>query len=121
MTYKKMKGHIMIDVLFSIVLVGLIATFIIPNLYTLLENNERAKEKDEFVNYVQSNFEEIIAKNYHYGEIKNNFDEDDRYELTLYNEKIGDLNKVILHGKNKADQKEIQFEIYLWDEGIFSD
>lgn len=116
-----MKGHIMIDVLFSIVLIGLIATFIMPNLYTLLVNNEKAKEKDEFVNYVQSNFEEVIAKNYHSGKIENSFDKDDRYELTLYNEKIGNLNKVILHGKNKADKKEVQFEIYLWDEGIFSD
>jgi type II secretory pathway pseudopilin PulG len=121
MKFKKNKGHIMIDILFSIALIGIIASFILPNLSSLMLNNKKAQERDEFVSFVQSNLEEIIGENYHNGGLNPITKQSDKYEINVENEKIGNLNKVTINGKSKNNEKELQYEIYLWDEGIFTD
>lgn len=120
MKLRKNRGYIMIDILFSIVLIGIIASFILPNLSTLMQNNIKSQERDEFISFVESNFEEIIGDNYHNGSLHPVIKESYKYEINLENEKIGNLNRVTINGKNKYNEKELQFEMYLWDEGIFA-
>lgn len=41
----KNRGHLMIEVLFSIALIGIIASIILPNIISLLEKSKLSKRK----------------------------------------------------------------------------
>ena len=45
----KNRGHLMLEVLFSIAIIGLIASVIMPNIITLLENQNHIKEREELI------------------------------------------------------------------------
>lgn len=117
---KKYNGHIMIDVLMSLCVVGILASIILPNLTTLLHNNKANTTTNNLIDYVTSNLENVISNNYHNGTLDLNIENSEFYDIKLYNTKVGRLNKVIIQGKDKNYDKEVQFEIYLWDEGLFS-
>ena len=62
----------MLEVLFSIAIIGLIASVIMPNIITLLENQNHIKEREELIYSINSKMEEIIGETYN----KKDFDFD---------------------------------------------
>ncbi|MBU5669188.1 type II secretion system GspH family protein [Peptoniphilus sp. MSJ-1] len=116
---KKNRGHLMIDILFSIALIGLIASIILPNIITLLENQNHLGEREELLNAVNSCSEEIIGNYYNTGEIKFTEDYQD-IDLKVENNKSDNLNHFIVRGKRRGADEEVKIEFYLWDEGLFT-
>lgn len=115
----KNKGHLMIDILFSIAVVGLIASMILPNIITLLQNQNHLREKEELLNVVNSCGEQIIGNFYNTGEVKFSNENKD-IELNVENNKEDNLNHFIIKGKRRGIDEEVKIEFYLWDEGIFT-
>ncbi|MDU5323934.1 MAG: type II secretion system protein, partial [Peptoniphilus harei] len=60
----KNKGHLMLEVLFSIALLALIASTILPNVISLLKNQSYIGEREELINLMSSRMEEIIGSAY---------------------------------------------------------
>ena len=118
------KGHLMIEVLFSIAIVGLIASVIMPNIISLLENQNYLKERELLIYAVNSKMEEIIGDAYNNKDLKINFDKDDdtkkNFIINVVKNNEGNLNHVIVSGKRRGSDEEIKLEVYLPQEGLFT-
>lgn len=118
------KGHLMIEVLFSIAIVGLIASVIMPNIISLLENQNYLKERELLIYAVNSKMEEIIGDAYNNKDLKINFDKDDdtkkNFIINVVKNNEGNLNHVIVIGKRRGSDEEIKLEVYLPQEGLFT-
>lgn len=117
----KNHGHLMLEVLFSIAIIGLIASVIIPNIITLLENQNHIKEREELIYSVNSKMEEIIGETYNKRDL--NFDgiedENENFEINVTKNSDGNLSHVIVSGKRRDSDEEIKLEVYLPKEGLF--
>lgn len=111
----------MLEVLFSIAIIGLIASVIMPNIITLLENQNHIKEREEVIYSVNSKMEEIIGKTYNKKDF--NFDgiedENENFEINVTKNSDGNLEHVIVSGKRRDSDEEIKLEVYLPKEGLF--
>lgn len=111
----------MLEVLFSIAIIGLIASVIMPNIITLLENQNHIKEREELIYSVNSKMEEIIGKTYNKKDF--NFDgiedENENFEINVTKNSDGNLEHVIVSGKRRDSDEEIKLEVYLPKEGLF--
>jgi len=116
----KHKGHLMIDILFSIALLGMIATVLLPNIINLLQSQKHIKEREDLINAVNSCSEEITGNFYHTREIKYSEPGDD-ITIRVDNNKKDKLNHVLVTGTKRGLDEEIQIEFYLWDEGLLTD
>ena len=120
----KNKGHLMIEVLFSIALIGLIASAIMPNIITLLENQNHLKERELLIYAVNSKMEEIIGESYNNKDLNINFDGEDTenqdFIIDVTKNSEGNLNHVIVRGKRRDSDEEIKMEVYLPKEGLFT-
>lgn len=120
----KNKGHLMIEVLFSIALIGLIASAIMPNIITLLDNQNHLKERELLIYAVNSKMEEIIGESYNNKDLKINFDsgevENQDFIIDVMKNSEGNLNHVIVSGKRRDSDEEIKMEVYLPKEGLFT-
>lgn len=114
----------MIEVLFSIALIGLIASVIMPNIITLLENQNHLKERELLIYAVNSKIEEIIGESYNNKDLKINFDsgegENQDFIIDVTKNSEGNLNHVIVRGKRRDSDEEIKMEVYLPKEGLFT-
>lgn len=114
----------MIEVLFSIAIVGLIASVIMPNIISLLENQNYLKERELLIYAVNSKMEEIIGDAYNNKGLKINFDKDndtkENFIINVVKNNEGNLNHVIVSGKRRGSDEEIKFEVYLPQEGLFT-
>ncbi|MFR8927957.1 MAG: type II secretion system protein [Peptoniphilus senegalensis] len=117
----KNRGHLMLEVLFSIAIIGLIASVIMPNIITLLENQNHIKEREELIYSINSKMEEIIGETYNKKDF--NFDgiedENENFEINVTKNSDGNLEHVIVSGKRRDSDEEIKLEVYLPKEGLF--
>ncbi len=111
----------MLEVLFSIAIIGLIASVIMPNIITLLENQNHIKEREELIYSINSKMEEIIGETYNKKDF--NFDgiedENENFEINVTKNSDGNLEHVIVSGKRRDSDEEIKLEVYLPKEGLF--
>lgn len=118
------KGHLMIEVLFSIAIVGLIASVIMPNIISLLDNQNYLKERELLIYAVNSKMEEIIGDAYNNKDLKINFDKDENIKedfiINVVKNSEDNLNHVIVIGKRTGSDEEIKLEVYLPQEGLFT-
>ena len=114
----------MIEVLFSIAIVGLIASVIMPNIISLLENQNYLKERELLIYAVNSKMEEIIGEAYNNKDLKINFDKDENIKedpiINVVKNNEGNLNHVIVSRKRRGSDEEIKLEVYLPQEGLFT-
>lgn len=114
----------MLEALFSIAIIALIASSILPNIMSLLENQSYVRNREELINEVNSKMEEIIGKAYNNEELSFDFSEDANskkdFDFDISNENEGNLNHVIVIGKRRGSDEEIKMEIYLPKEGLFT-
>lgn len=115
----KNEGHFLIEVLFSIILIAIVSSVLIPNFISILNNNSKVNNKKELVNFTASQIEEIIAYNYEYGEIKI-LSESDKYEVSMENFKIEKYNHVKIIVKDRKTNEECKMEIVLPQERLYS-
>lgn len=111
----------MLEVLFSIAISGLIASVIMPNIITLLENQNHIKEREELIYFVNSKMEEIIGETYNKKDLNFNGieDENENFEINVTKNSDGNLSHVIVSGKRRDSDEEIKLEVYLPKEGLF--
>lgn len=114
----------MLEALFSIALLAIIASTILPNIISLLENQNYIREREELINEVNSRMEEIIGNSYNNEELSIDFstDEniDDKFKIDIQNEEQGNINHLIVSGKRRDSDEEIKMEIYLPKKGLFT-
>ncbi|NMW84799.1 type II secretion system protein [Peptoniphilus sp. AGMB00490] len=120
----KNKGHLMIEILFSIAIIGLIASVIMPNIITLLENQNNIKEREALVYALNSKMEEIIGEAYNNKDLNLNFgnadSENEDFIINVTKNSEGKLNHVIVSGKRHDTDEEIKFEVYITKGGLFT-
>ncbi|MBS6610622.1 MULTISPECIES: type II secretion system protein [Peptoniphilus] len=121
----KNRGHLMIEVLFSIALIGIIASIILPNIISLLENQNYLKEREMLVNEVFSKMEDIIGEAYNNSDSKDldfhvTRDGNSDFIINVDNNKVGNLNHIVVSGKRRDSDEEIEFEVYLSQKGLYS-
>lgn len=111
----------MLEVLFSIAIIGLIASVIMPNIITLLENQNQIKEREELIYFVNSKMEEIIGETYNKKDLNFNGieDENENFEINVTKNSDGNLSHVIVSGKRRDSDEEIKLEVYLPKGGLF--
>lgn len=118
-TYKK-RASLMLEVLFSIVLLGLVAVSLLSNFYNLNKGNKELNDYNKLIDYANSKMEELISKNYRGEGVAIGEDTDTNYSSQLESDTFGNAKHLILLVKDKKNEREIKFEIYLKNEGIFS-
>lgn len=94
-----------------------------PNIISLLENQNYLRERELLVYAVNSKMEEIIGEAYNNSDLKINFDSDDEnkdFIINVTKNREGKLNHVIVSGKRRDKDEEIKVEVYLPQEGLFT-
>ncbi len=114
----------MLEVLFSIALLALIATTILPNVISLLKNQNYIGEREELISLMTSRMEEIIGSAYNNGDLNFNFDSsenhNDKFKIEIQNDSSAKLNHITLRGKRRGSDEEIKMEVYLKKRGLFT-
>lgn len=114
----------MLEVLFSIALLALIATTILPNVISLLKNQNYIGEREELISLMTSRMEEIIGSAYNNEDLNFNFDSsenhDDKFKVEIQNDSSDKLNHITLRGKRRGSDEEIKMEVYLKKKGLFT-
>lgn len=64
----------MLEVLFSIALLALIASTILPNVISLLKNQTYIGEREELISLMSSRMEEVIGSSYNNEDLDLHFD-----------------------------------------------
>ena len=115
----------MLEVLFSIALLALITSTILPNVTSLLKNQNYIGDREELISLMSSKMEEIIASSYNSEDLDFHFDVgeslDDKFKIELHRESEDKLDHIILRGKRRGSDEEIKMEIYLKKGGLFTD
>ena len=113
----------MLEVLFSIALLALIASTILPNVLSLLKNQSYIGER-ELISLMSSRMEEIIGSAYNNEELNFNFDSgdnhDDKFKIEIQNDSSDKLNHITLRGKRRGSDEEIKMEVYLKKGGLLT-
>lgn len=115
----KNKGYLLIEVLFSIALLAIVASVLIPNFITILNNNTRVSEKEKLYNYAFSQMEIIIANNYNTGEILN-ISGNEKYDVNIVSKKNENYIFLNLIVKDKKTNEECKLEMVLPQKRIYS-
>ena len=114
----------MLEVLFSIALLALIASTILPNVISLLKNQSYIGEREEIINLMSSRMEEIIGSAYNNEDLNFNFDSgdnhDDKFKIEIQNDSSDKLNHITLRGKRRGSDEEIKMEVYLKKGGLLT-
>lgn len=114
----------MLEALFSIALIALVASTILPNIISLLENQNYIREREELINAVNSRMEEIIGESYNNEDLSIDFSSNDnindKFKINIQNEEQGNLNHLIVSGKRRNSDEEVKMEIYLPKKGLFT-
>ena len=114
----------MLEVLFSIALLALIASTILPNVISLLKNQSYIGEREELINLMSSRMEEIIGSAYNNEDLNFNFDSgdnhDDKFKIEIQNDSSDKLNHITLRGKSRGSDEEIKMEVYLKKGGLLT-
>ncbi len=114
----------MLEALFSIALIALVASTILPNIISLLENQNYIREREELINVVSSRMEEIIGESYNNEDLSIDFSSNDnindKFKINIQNEEQGNLNHLIVSGKRRNSDEEVKMEIYLPKKGLFT-
>ncbi len=115
----------MLEVLFSIALLALIASTILPNVISLLKNQTYIGEREELISLMSSRMEEIIGSSYNNEDFDLNFDAneslDDKFKIEVERESGDRLDHIILRGERRGSDEEIKMEVYLKKGGLFTD
>ncbi|MDU1176294.1 type II secretion system protein [Peptoniphilus harei] len=121
----KHKGHLMLEVLFSIALLALIASTILPNVISLLKNQTYIGEREELISLMSSRMEEVIGSSYNNEDLDLHFDYadgfNDKFKIEVEKESEDKLDHIILRGKRRGSDEEIKMEVYLKKGGLFTD
>ncbi|WP_236587193.1 type II secretion system protein [Peptoniphilus harei] len=121
----KHKGNLMLEVLFSIVLLALIASTILPNVISLLKNQTYIGEREELISLMSSRMEEVIGSSYNNEDLDLHFDDadgfNDKFKIEVEKESEDKLDHIILRGKRRGSDEEIKMEVYLKKGGLFTD
>ena len=117
---KKAKGSLMIEVIFSIVLVGLVAATILNNLLSINKASEKLKSYNKLVDYGNSKMEELISQSYRGEDIYLNNSSEKSYSSEAGIENLSKFKRVILKARDNENGREIKCEVYLKDRGIFT-
>lgn len=115
----------MLEVLFSIALLALIASTILPNVITLLKNQTYIGEREELISLMSSRMEEVIGSSYNNEDLDLHFDDadgfNDKFKIEVEKESEDKLDHIILRGKRRGSDEEIKMEVYLKKGGLFTD
>lgn len=115
----------MLEVLFSIALLALIASTILPNVLSLLKNQTYIGEREELISLMSSKMEEIIGSSYNNEDLDFQLnDEDgfnDKFKIEVQIDSEDKLDHYILRGKRRGSDEEIKMEVYLKKGGLFTD
>lgn len=115
----------MLEVLFSIALLALIASTILPNVLSLLKNQTYIGEREELISLMSSRMEEVIGSSYNNEDLDFHFDDgeslDDKFKIELQRESEDKLDHIILRGKRRGSDEEIKMDVYLKKGGLFTD
>ncbi|QQT91820.1 type II secretion system protein [Peptoniphilus harei] len=115
----------MLEVLFSIVLLALIASTILPNVISLLKNQTYIGEREELISLMSSRMEEVIGSSYNNEDLDLHFDDadgfNDKFKIEVEKESEDKLDHIILRGKRRGSDEEIKMEVYLKKGGLFTD
>ncbi len=115
----KKGGSLMLELIFSLGLVGLVAVSLLSNFYNMTRANGVLNDRNNLINYGNSQMEEVIAGVYRGEGVKNPGDFEN-YLSSIENQKSDGLNHIILKVKDLRNEKEIELEVYLKEEGIFT-
>ena len=115
----------MLEVLFSIALLALIASTILPNVISLLKNQAYIGEREELISLMSSRMEEVIGSSYNNEDLDLHFDYadgfNDKFKIEVEKESEDKLDHIILRGKRRGSDEEIKMEVYLKKGGLFTD
>ena len=115
----------MLEVLFSIALLALIASTILPNVISLLKNQTYIGEREELISLMSSRMEEVIGSSYNNEDLDLHFDYadgfNDKFKIEVEKESEDKLDHIILRGKRRGSDEEIKMEEYLKKGGLFTD
>lgn len=115
----------MLEVLFSIALLALIASTILPNVISLLKNQTYIGEREELIGLMSSRMEEVIGISYNNEDLDFHFDDaddfNDKFKIEVEKESEDKLDHIILRGKRRGSDEEIKMEVYLKKGGLFTD
>lgn len=115
----------MLEVLFSIALLALIASTILPNVISLLKNQTYIGEREELISLMSSRMEEVIGISYNNEDLDFHFDDsdgfNDKFKIEVEKESEDKLDHIILRGKRRGSDEEIKMEVYLKKGGLFTD
>lgn len=115
----------MLEVLFSIALLALIASTILPNVISLLKNQTYIGEREELISLMSSRMEEVIGSSYNNEDLDFRFDDadgfNDKFKIEVEKESEDKLDHIILRGKRRGSDEEIKMEVYLKKGGLFTD
>lgn len=115
----------MLEVLFSIALLALIASTILPNVLSLLKNQTYIGEREELISLMSSRMEEVIGSSYNNEDLDLHFDDadgfNDKFKIEVEKESEDKLDHIILRGKRRGSDEEIKMEVYLKKGGLFTD
>lgn len=115
----------MLEVLFSIALLALIASTILPNVISLLKNQTYIGEREELISLMSSRMEEVIGSSYNNEDLDLHFDYahgfNDKFKIEVEKESEDKLDHIILRGKRRGSDEEIKMEVYLKKGGLFTD
>lgn len=115
----------MLEVLFSIALLALIASTILPNVISLLKNQTYIGEREELISLMSSRMEEVIGSSYNNEDLDLHFDDadgfNDKFKIEVEKESEDKLDHIILRGKRRGSDEEIKMEVYLKKGGLFTD
>lgn len=115
----------MLEVLFSIALLALIASTILPNVLSLLKNQTYICEREELISLMSSRMEEVIGSSYNNEDLDFYFDDadgfNDKFKIEVEKESEDKLDHIILRGKRRGSDEEIKMEVYLKKGGLFTD
>ena len=105
----------MLEVLFSIALLALIASTILPNVISLLKNQSYIGEREELINLMSSRMEEVIGSSYNNEDLDLHFDYadgfNDKFKIEVEKESEDKLDYIILRGKRRGSDEEIKMEV----------
>lgn len=115
----------MLEVLFSIALLALIASTILPNVLSLLKNQTYIGEREELISLMSSRMEEVIGSSYNNEDLDLHFDDadgfNDKFKIEVEKESEDKLDHIILRGKRRGSDEKIKMEVYLKKGGLFTD
>lgn len=114
----------MLEVLFSIALLALITATILPNVTSLLKNQNYIGEREELISLMSSRMEEIIASSYNNEDLDFHLNDadgfNDKFKIEVQIDSEDKLDHYILRGKRRGSDEEIKMEIYLKKGGLFT-